>query len=204
MIITHHPLIFAPMKRITTSDFIGKRIVSMITHGIAYYAMHTNMDIAVMAEVAGNMVGIKEAQVLESTCNEDRTIGIGRCGELDTQMSLVELANRVKQQFNLSDVRVIGELNQKINKVAISTGSGEDYVERALQMQADVLITGDIRHHKALDALEQGLCIIDAGHFGTERFMVEWLASHLDKEFSIKENGISILTAKECTPFKIV
>ena len=55
MIITHHPLIFAPMKRITTSDFIGKRIVSMITHGIAYYAMHTNMDIAVMAEVAGNM-----------------------------------------------------------------------------------------------------------------------------------------------------
>lgn len=201
MIITHHPLIFSPMKRITTDDFIGRRIVSMIKHGIAYYAMHTNMDIAVMAQVSANMIGINDTVVIEPTSKEDQTIGIGRCGELDSQIDLLTLANKVKEQFHLSDVRVIGELEQKVSRVAISTGSGEDFVKHALQMKADVLITGDIRHHKALDALEQGLGIIDAGHFGTERFMVEWLASRLGKELP---SEISIMTAKEFTPFKIV
>lgn len=198
MIITHHPLIFSPMKKITNGDFIGKRILSMMDHSIAYYAMHTNMDIAIMADESAAMIGLTDTVALEPVMPDNEKIGIGRFGRLEKTMTLLELAKKMKEQFKLDDVRVVGELSNEIKKVAISTGSGEDFIENAIQMGADVLITGDIRHHKALDAIERNLSIIDAGHYGTERFMVEWLASHLEV------NDVTALTAKEQSPFKII
>lgn len=198
MIITHHPLIFSPMKKITNNDFIGKRILSMMNNSIAYYAMHTNMDIAIMADESAAMVGLKDTVALEQVEPSNQQVGIGRFGNLSKAMSLLELAKEVKKQFHLDDVRVVGDLTKEIKKVAISTGSGEDFIENAIQMGADVLITGDIRHHKALDAIERNLCIIDAGHYGTERFMVEWLCDHLEV------NNVTVMTAKEHSPFKII
>lgn len=198
MIITHHPLIFSPMKKITNNDFIGKRILSMMNNSIAYYAMHTNMDIAIMADESAAMVGLKDTVALEQVEPSNQQVGIGRFGNLASAMSLFELAKEVKKQFHLDDVRVVGDLTKEIKKVAISTGSGEDFIENAIQMGADVLITGDIRHHKALDAIERNLSIIDAGHYGTERFMVEWLCAHLEV------NNVTVMAAKEQSPFKII
>ncbi len=198
MIITHHPLIFSPMKKITNNDFIGKRILSMMNNSIAYYAMHTNMDIAIMADESAAMVGLKDTVALEQVEPSNQHVGIGRFGNLVIAMSLLELAKAVKKQFHLDDVRVVGDLTKEIKKVAISTGSGEDFIENAIQMGADVLITGDIRHHKALDAIERNLSIIDAGHYGTERFMVEWLCAHLEV------NNVTVMAAKEQSPFKII
>ncbi|WP_310604991.1 Nif3-like dinuclear metal center hexameric protein [Anaerosporobacter sp.] len=198
MIITHHPLIFSPMKKITNNDFIGKRILRMMNHSIAYYAMHTNMDISIMADESAKMIGIKDMIPLEVLDASTLENGIGRFGRLAKTMTLLELAEEVKKQFHLEDVRVVGDLSKEIRMVAISTGSGEDYVGNAIEMNADVLITGDIRHHKALDALERNLTIIDAGHYGTERFMVEWLADNLGI------NDITVMVANEQSPFKIV
>lgn len=198
MIITHHPLIFSPMKKITNNDFIGKRILSMMNNSIVYYAMHTNMDIAIMADESATMIGLKDTVPLEQVDSSDLQVGIGRFGNLTREMSLLELAKEVKKQFHLEDVRVVGDLKRDIRTVAISTGSGEDFIENAILMGADVLITGDIRHHKALDAIERNLSIIDAGHYGTERFMVEWLAAHL------KVDNVTVMMAKEQSPFKII
>lgn len=198
MIITHHPLIFSPMKKITNNDFIGKRILSMMNNSIVYYAMHTNMDIAIMADESATMIGLKDTVPLEQVDSSDLQVGIGRFGNLTREMSLLELAKEVKKQFHLDDVRVVGDLKRDIRTVAISTGSGEDFIENAILMGADVLITGDIRHHKALDAIERNLSIIDAGHYGTERFMVEWLAAHL------KVDNVTVMMAKEQSPFKII
>lgn len=198
MLITHHPLIFSPMKKITNKDFIGRRILSMMNHSIAYYAMHTNMDIAIMADESAAMVGLKDTVPLEQVDPSMPQVGIGRFGNLTRTMSLLELAKEVKNQFHLDDVRVVGDLSKKIKTVAISTGSGEDFIENAIQMGAEVLITGDIRHHKALDAIERNLSIIDAGHYGTERFMVEWLCAHLEL------NNITVMVAKEQSPFTIL
>ncbi|WP_167958313.1 Nif3-like dinuclear metal center hexameric protein [Anaerosporobacter faecicola] len=197
MLITHHPLIFSPMKRIIGTDFIGKRILTLMNHSIAYYAMHTNMDIAIMADESARMIGLQETKALEPMKSDSDLIGIGRVGTI-TATSLYDLAVEVKKQFNLNDVRVVGKLDQRIEKVAISTGSGEDFIANAIEMGADVLITGDIRHHKALDAMEENLCIIDAGHYGTERFMVEWLKTYL------QDTKLTIVAAKEQSPFKIV
>lgn len=198
MLITHHPLIFSPMKKITNNDFIGRRILSMMNHSIAYYAMHTNMDIAIMADESAAMIGLKDTVPLEQVDPSNPQVGIGRFGNLTKASSLFELAKEVKKQFHLDDIRVVGDLTKEIKTVAISTGSGEDFIENAIQMGADVLITGDIRHHKALDAIERNLSIIDAGHYGTERFMVEWLCANLDL------NNIIVMVAKEQSPFTIL
>ena len=160
--------------------------------------MHTNMDIAIMADESAAMVGLKDTVALEQVEPSSQQVGIGRFGNLASAMSLFELAKEVKKQFHLDDVRVVGDLTKEIKKVAISTGSGEDFIENAIQMGADVLITGDIRHHKALDAIERNLSIIDAGHYGTERFMVEWLCAHLEV------NNVTVMAAKEHSPFKII
>lgn len=202
LLITHHPLIFSPMKRITAKHFIGKRVLTMMDHSIGYYAMHTNMDIAVMADEAAKMISIVDSIPLEPIYTDDTSVGIGRCGKLNKPMSILDLVTLVKKQFSLEDVRVVGDLNRIVETVAISTGSGEDYINKALECKADVIITGDIRHHSAIDALEKNICVIDAGHFGTERFMVEWLVTYL-KERLMKED-IEIVAAKENTPFHTI
>lgn len=202
ILITHHPLIFSSMKRITNDDFIGDRIMKLISNRIAYYALHTNFDIAVMARESARMIGLQETSILEPTGTD---IGIGRYGALKQPMSLGVYAQFVKEQFGIDHVRVVGDLDADITSAAISTGSGEDYIKHALEKKVDVLVTGDIRHHAAIDAAQRNLNIIDAGHFGTEHFMAGWLANYLTEYFERrKESGIWVAVASEKTPFHII
>ncbi|HEX3022985.1 MAG TPA: Nif3-like dinuclear metal center hexameric protein [Lachnospiraceae bacterium] len=202
MLITHHPLIFSSMKKITNDNFIGSRIMKLISNRVAYYALHTNFDIAVMARESARMVGLQDTSILEATGTD---IGIGRYGTLKQPMTLGEYAEFVKEQFGIDHVRVVGDLDASITTAAVSTGSGEDYISHALEKKVDVLVTGDIRHHAAIDAAERKMNIIDAGHFGTEHFMASWLANYLQDCFERrKEAGIWVTVANEKTPFHIV
>ena len=79
MLITHHPLIFSPIKRVTDEDFIGRRIVRLIRNDISYYAMHTNYDVLGMAELSEHILDIRNARVLDVTAAENgEEQGIGR------------------------------------------------------------------------------------------------------------------------------
>ena len=75
MLITHHPLIFSPLKKITDEHFIGNRVVKLLQHDISYYAMHTNYDVLGMAELSGKMLGLHEEDVFEVTDSE-KNIGV--------------------------------------------------------------------------------------------------------------------------------
>ncbi|MBO5460404.1 MAG: Nif3-like dinuclear metal center hexameric protein, partial [Ruminococcus sp.] len=89
MLITHHPLIFSCMKSVTDGDFIGRRVLELIQNDISYYAMHTNYDVMGMAELAGKVLGLKDAEVLDITTEvADRPEGIGRIGSLENDMTL--------------------------------------------------------------------------------------------------------------------
>ena len=84
MLITHHPLIFSPLKRVTDEDFISKRVVKLIQNDISYYAMHTNYDVLGMAALSEKILGIKNTQVLDVTMSGDGgEEGIGRIGDLE-------------------------------------------------------------------------------------------------------------------------
>ena len=199
MLITHHPLLFSPLKTITDEDYIGSRVVKLLQHDISYYAMHTNYDVLGMAELSGAILGLDDRKVLEVTDDETRE-GIGRVGMLKSEMSLQECCELVKERFHLDTVKVFGNLNEKIQRVAISPGSGKHMSEFALAEGAQVLVTGDIDHHEGLDAVERGLFIIDAGHYGLEHIFIEDVAEFMKGKIC----GVGVVTAKKTNPFHVI
>ena len=201
MLITHHPLLFSAIKRITEEDFIGRRLLKLCKFDICYYAMHTNFDVMGMADAAADEMRLKEIEVLEVTYEDDISKeGIGRVGVLSREMSLRECAEVCKKSFGLENVRVFGEPDKIIDRVAISPGSGKDFIDRAIVKQADVLITGDIGHHAGIDAMEQGLAIIDAGHYGLEKIFIPYMVDAFARELP----EIKVLCAREQSPFYVV
>lgn len=202
MIVTHHPLLFSAIKKVTTDDFIGNRIVKMIRHGISYYAMHTNFDVMGMANLNALALQMKEPEVLEVTYEDvdGHKEGIGRIGTLEEPMTLKVFGTFVKEQLGLEMVRVYGNLEQMVDRVAISSGSGKSMVKEAIKSGAQVLVTGDIDYHTGIDAVAQGLAIVDAGHYGTEMVFIEHMESTLKEMFPKMEVTAAVIRQ----PFALV
>ena len=174
MILAHHPLIFSKINKVVASDFLGKRIIKMIQNNICCYCMHTNFDVMGMADAAADELGLLHSEVLMVTYEDDISReGIGRCGKLSEAVSLEECGENIKRVFGLESVKIFGDGEKIVEKAAICPGSGKSVIEKAVQMGADVLITGDIDHHTGLDAVAEGLAIIDAGHYGIEHIFIK-------------------------------
>lgn len=181
LLLTHHPMIFQPLKQINNQSMIGRRIWKLATHEIHYYAMHTNFDIkGGMADLAAQRLGMLETQPLDITVAEgDVSLGIGKIGILPNPMDVEEVAHLVKEKFGLKNVTVYGATNRKVQRVAISPGSGKSEIGNAIQKGAEVLITGDIGHHEGIDAVDMGLSIIDATHYGLEHIFISFMEEYL-------------------------
>lgn len=210
VLLTHHPLIFTKLSRVSDEDFVGRRVLELAEAGIALIAMHTNFDIHGMREAIDTKLGLHTTGMVgddagpggasvgsAGTCgvevldDEDR---IGSIAELRKAVRLDDYAKFVRDAFGLEGVRVFGDGTTSIRRVAVCGGSGKSEIETAIRKGADLLVTGDIDHHSGLDALEQGLCIIDAGHYGLEHVFMDYMRAYL------KENAPGI--ASEMEPLK--
>ena len=201
MLLTHHPMIFKGMKRVTQEDFIGRRIIRLIQNDMVYYAMHTNFDVMGMADLAADYLGISDTRVLEITSvSETGEEGIGRYGSLKKEMTVRECCEEVKQAFSLENVKVFGDLERKVKTAAISPGSGRSVISNALQAGVDVLITGDLDHHEGIDAVAQKLTVSDAGHDGGENIFIPYMEQYLKREAKELEIAVQPLTF----PFQII
>lgn len=201
MLLTHHPMIFKEVKRVTQEDFIGRRIIRLIQNDMVYYAMHTNFDVMGMADLAADYLGISDTRVLEITSvSETGEEGIGRYGSLKKEMTVRECCEEVKQAFSLENVKVFGDLERKVKTAAISPGSGKSVISNALQAGVDVLITGDIDHHEGIDAVAQNMTVIDAGHYGVEHIFIPYMEQYLKREAKELEIAVQPLTF----PFQII
>lgn len=201
MLITHHPLIFTPMKSITDSDFIGRRVLDLIQNDISYYAMHTNYDVMRMAKLSSDILGLKDADVLDPTGEFDgKEEGIGRIGKVPEKMTVRECCEYVKKKMKLEAVKVFGSTEKEVRLLAVSPGSGKSAIRPALCKGADVLVTGDIGHHEGVDASEQGLAVIDAGHYGTEYIFMDDMKVFLHKAFP----ELIVMEAEMEIPFRIL
>ena len=106
LLLTHHPLLFSGIKKITDSDYLGKRILDLISSDLCCYAMHTNFDVLGMADAAADMLHLSDREVLEVTYEDDISVeGIGRVGTLLEPVKLSELAGKVAEVFEIEHVR---------------------------------------------------------------------------------------------------
>lgn len=133
-----------------------------------------------------------------------RSFGLGRAGKLDAPLKLGELAERVKEVFDVPAARLVGDPEREVKKVAVLGGSGARYYRHALFAGADVLVTGDIDYHTAHDALAAGLSIIDPGH-NIEKIMKPRVAAWLNGQLSERKYAtVAVPSAIETEPFAFV
>jgi dinuclear metal center YbgI/SA1388 family protein len=305
MIITHHPLIFKPFKKLTNDNHISLLIMKLVRANINVYTMHTNFDNAkdgmndIFADLLelqdpkaltvhkseslyklvvfvplshantvreailnagaghigdyshcsfilygtgtfkpldgttpfigkqGEMEKVNEVRI-ETIVDEKRLSsviaemlrahpyeevaydiyplknkldnGTGRYGKLTNTMNFRDFCDYVKQKLNVNYLNVAGDFDKQINNVAIVGGAGADFAKEAIYKGCDVLITGDVKHHSALDAVSMGINIIDAGHFMTEVIALPHIADFINSLFSID----AFVSGVNTNPFKIV
>ncbi len=201
LLLTHHPLIFQGIKRVTDEDFIGRRLVKLIENDVSYFAMHTNFDVMGMADAAADELNLTDRMVLNVTWEDELAReGIGRVGKLPRSMTLLECAETVKGVFHIDAVRLFGEQERSVQLAAVCPGSGKSAIDTAIAMGADVLITGDIDHHAGIDAVARGLAIIDAGHYGLEKIFVPYMRDVFRRQLP----SLEVYTAAERAPFVTV
>ncbi|MBE7024834.1 MAG: Nif3-like dinuclear metal center hexameric protein [Ruminococcaceae bacterium] len=173
LIVSHHPLIFNPLKQITTDTPQGKCLLYLAENKIAVYSAHTNLDSALggLNDLAAGLLRLHKTAPLE----KDEGPGIGRIGELPVSVSLSSLAAEIKRIYRLPYIRYIGNAESPVKRVALCTGSGGDLLDTALKKGADVYITGDIKYSVARDAAAAGLSVIELGHYESEYIVVDLL-----------------------------
>ena len=195
LIISHHPLIFRPIKSITNFDDKGNTLLKLIKNSIGVYVAHTNFDIIEggLNDYISNLLSLNNINKLAYE-NSDID-AIGRYGELKEEMSIEEFIMFVKTKLNLSDLRIVDGGNSKIRKVGIVTGSGIEYASNAFEAGCDAYLTGDIKYHQAQEAIDLGLVLIDAGHFHTEKIILPKLKKILLEKINNIDIEVNMLSS---------
>lgn len=179
-----------------TSPFIGKigELEKVLETRIETIVPESKID-AVVRAMLGAHPYEEVAYDLYPLKNQGKRLGFGRVGKLPQPMALCSFAERVKASLGQKAVRVVGDLERLVSRVAVCGGSGASLLPQALRWKADVYVTGDIKHHEALNALAQGIALIDAGHHGTERVIVPVMADYLSnrakEERCVLQVGVS-------------
>lgn len=195
LIISHHPLIFKPLMNIQVETPRGWIINQLIKHGIALYTMHTNYDVAEggMNDDFSKRLGVKDTSLL------DDEIGIGRIGTIE-ETTFEEFVTKLKTEFSIEEIKLIGSPKHTISRVAFSLGSGSIHMNPAKRKNADVYLTGDVTYHTALDAIQMGLTVLDIGHYA-ERIFKDAIYADLTQAFPEIEILISEV---DTNPFQVI
>lgn len=178
LIITHHPVIFHPLKRVNEDAVV----YLLIRSDIAVISAHTNLDIAQggVNDALASAIGLRDCRGLE-LLNEQTGAWLGRIGTLPEPLSPEAFAAHVKVCLNASSVK-FAAAPRVIRTVALCSGSGADCLDAAISAGADALLTSEVKQHEYLAAAAAGISIFDAGHFDTEDIVIEPLRDYLAKE----------------------
>lgn len=191
LIVTHHPMPFRALKRITSSDTVGQMLLKLIKHGIAVYSPHTAFDSCaegINFQLAKAM-GLSDIQPLIpvdllGVSGPTSQVGTGRWGTLESKNTpLATVAEKAKQATKASMVKVVGRSTAEIKTIAIGCGSAGELLTSAIEKKLDCLILGETSFHTCLEAKAQNIALILVGHYASERFAVEQLASVLGSAF---------------------
>ena len=191
LIISHHPVIFDPLRAVRPESPVYK----LIHNDICAIAMHTNFDMA-EGGVGDALLELLGFEAVDGDLEpvHPNGLGFGSVCELDFAFSAKALAEHCKKALDLSCVRYT-PIDREIRRVAVCSGAGGSTMQLAIDRGCDALITGDIKHNVWVDAINNDFVLIDAGHFGTEKCASHRLAALLSRRFL----DITVFTAEKDT-----
>jgi dinuclear metal center YbgI/SA1388 family protein len=183
LIVSHHPVIFEPIKKISYESPVYKMIYS----GISAICMHTNLDKSpegtngvILRKIQERLEIESEPEIFEQCADG---LGIGYVCELKNEIGYMELGAILKQIFGCQVVRVSRNYSRGIKRFAFCSGSGGSMLELAAEKNCDAYITGDVKHDVWIAAENMGITLFDCGHFHTENIVLEELRYVLEKKF---------------------
>jgi len=175
LILSHHPLVFRPLKAVEPSNYVAKKVIRLLCAGITVMSFHTRLD-AVCGGVNDTLAAALGLENIEPFGDGDECLG--RVGELKIEMTLDAFAQLVKQATGAPSVTV-ADAGLPVRRVALLGGSGSDEVPVAMLTGADTYLSGELGHHHLADSPERGINLVAAGHFYTENPVCQTLASML-------------------------
>ena len=217
LILTHHPILFHAVKQVNDETPLGRKLLTLIRNDVAVYSMHTNFDSCPggMGDLVCAQLGLENLGPMESSSYQEANVvvteaaaegrqvnqryGIGFVAELPETMTVRELAALVKERFGLPFVNFF-DAERPIRRIACCPGSGRGEMENVLHCHVDAFLTGDMGHHDGLEYVEEGISLLDAGHYGLEHVFVPAAAAYMRQHFP----EIEVLEAELRFPIEAV
>jgi len=193
LIVSHHPLIFRPIRRIDPSNETGRTLMTAIQTGITIYAIHTNLDnilSGVNATLADRM-GLVNREILLPKTGQ-MSVGSGLIGNLKEPVPESQLLKKLKTEFKIPVIRHSPLTGKPVTRIALCGGAGSFLISSALQQGADFFITADIRYHTFFEG-EKQMVIADIGHYESEQYTIELLCKVIIEKFpnfAVLKSGI--------------
>lgn len=188
LVITHHPVIFRPMKNIRSDRCTSSAVFAAIRSGVSVYSAHTNLDNA--------HPGVNDALAAALELRDivtDAAFPMSCKGVLSEEMDMDSFRAHVAARLGTPWVRFCGKRPDIVRSVVVLGGSGADYLTNAAQTGADVYLTGEIGYHNAQLARDMGLCVCEVGHYWSEHPLIFHLANHLQSEANALQYNIEFL-----------
>ncbi len=182
LIVSHHPVIFHPLKQVTEDDTTGEKLLELIQNDISAICLHTNLDTADggVNDALLQVLGLQNGVMFDphGTHPDGRPYGIGRIGTLEAPVSMAQFLPHVKAALHANGLRY-HDAGKPVQRVACCGGSGGSMIPAVLAAGCDTFVTGDVKYDQFLEAKARGLNLIDADHFCTEQPVVPVLAAML-------------------------
>lgn len=191
LIISHHPVIFEPIKSVSDESALGKILVNAIENNISIYSAHTNLDSAKggLTEYIAELLGLEIIGNMEGN--------LGRLLSAPDNFTAKDLIEKLKSALGIEHIYTTLKENKPVKKIALCNGGGADLIESAVLSGADVYISGDLKHHNILAVNESdSLDYIELRHYDSEAPMKNLVCDLLKKEFGDK---LDIKIASSCT-----
>ncbi|WP_254507700.1 Nif3-like dinuclear metal center hexameric protein [Anatilimnocola floriformis] len=185
LIVTHHPLPFHALKRLTTEQTPTRLLWQLVRAGVAIYSPHTAFDSAAAGinQQLAEGLGLQQIQPLVAAKNDPAGLGSGRYGKLPAAIPLRELAAKLRSFLKIQGLHAVGADDARVQTIAVACGSAGSFLADAARAGCDTLVTGETQFHTCLEAEATSMNLLLPGHFASERFACERLAEVLSKPF---------------------